>query len=140
MSAGNAARAVIVVDVQNDFCEGGSLSVVGGAAVAAAISAYVRETPYHHVVATRDHHVDPGIHFSEHPDYVDTWPPHCVRGTTGADYHPDLDSTLVDEHVRMHGGRVWVEDRPDGESGARFVIELNAGERDPDLDGEDDLA
>ena len=72
-------RALIITDVQNDFCEGGSLPVVGGAAVAAAISAYVRETPYHHVVATRDHHIDPGIHFSEHPDYVDTWPPHAAQ-------------------------------------------------------------
>ena len=89
-------RALIITDVQNDFCEGGSLPVVGGAAVAAAISAYVRETPYHHVVATRDHHIDPGIHFSEHPDYVDTWPPHCRAGTPGAAFHPDLDVAAIE--------------------------------------------
>ena len=89
-------RALIITDVQNDFCEGGSLPVVGGAAVAAAISAYVRETPYHHVVATRDHHIDPGIHFSEHPDYVDTWPPHCRAGTPGASFHPDLDVAAIE--------------------------------------------
>jgi hypothetical protein len=69
---------------------------VGGAAVAAAISAYVRRRPYHHVVATRDHHIDPGIHFSEHPDYVDTWPPHCRAGTPGAAFHPDLDVAAIE--------------------------------------------
>jgi nicotinamidase/pyrazinamidase len=89
-------RALIITDVQNDFCEGGSLPVVGGAAVAAAISAYVRETPYHHVVATRDHHVDPGVHFSATPDYVDTWPPHCRAGTPGASFHPDLDVAAIE--------------------------------------------
>jgi nicotinamidase/pyrazinamidase len=84
-------RALIITDVQNDFCEGGSLPVPGGAAVAAAISRHVRQTPYHHVVATRDHHVDPGVHFSAAPDYVDTWPPHCLAGTPGASFHPALD-------------------------------------------------
>ena len=85
------SRALIVVDVQNDFCEGGSLAVAGGAAVAAAISARIREGGYAHVVATRDHHVDPGTHFSDAPDYVDTWPAHCRARTAGASFHPDLD-------------------------------------------------
>lgn len=90
-------RALIIVDVQNDFCEGGSLPVTGGAAVAAAVSAHVRETAsdpdlaYHHVVATRDHHIDPGAHFSATPDFADTWPPHCRAGTPGASFHPALD-------------------------------------------------
>jgi nicotinamidase/pyrazinamidase len=84
-------RALIVVDVQNDFCEGGSLAVAGGAAVAAAISEHIRTTPYDHVVATRDHHVDPGAHFSATPDFLDSWPPHCRRGTPGASFHPELD-------------------------------------------------
>jgi nicotinamidase/pyrazinamidase len=84
-------RALIVVDVQNDFCEGGSLAVAGGAAVAAAISARIREGGYAHVVATRDHHIDPGAHFSDTPDYVDTWPVHCRARTAGASFHPDLD-------------------------------------------------
>jgi nicotinamidase/pyrazinamidase len=84
-------RALIVVDVQNDFCEGGSLAVSGGAAVAAAISAHVPSAGYDHVVATRDHHVDPGPHFAEHPDYLETWPAHCVVGTDGVDFHPALD-------------------------------------------------
>ena len=84
-------RALIVVDVQNDFCEGGSLAVTGGAAVASAISEYVgKGLDYDFVVATRDHHVDPGDHFADHPDYVDTWPRHCVAGTPGADFHQNL--------------------------------------------------
>jgi nicotinamidase/pyrazinamidase len=89
-------RALIITDVQNDFCEGGSLAVAGGAAVAAAISRYLRDTPYHHVVATRDHHVDPGMHFSDAPDFVDTWPPHCRAGTPGAAFHPALDVAPIE--------------------------------------------
>ncbi len=91
-------RALIVVDVQNDFCEGGSLAVTGGAAVAAAISARLRTggDRWDHVVATRDHHVDPGAHFSEHPDFVDTWPPHCRTGTPGASFHPELDVAPIE--------------------------------------------
>ena len=85
------ANALIVVDVQNDFCEGGSLAVAGGAAVAAAISRLMASSGYDHVVATRDHHVDPGPHFSDNPDFVDSWPPHCRVGTPGASFHPDLD-------------------------------------------------
>ena len=92
------ARALIVVDVQNDFCEGGSLAVTGGAAVAAAISARLRTDGdrWDHVVATRDHHVDPGAHFSEHPDFVHTWPPHCRTGTPGASFHPELDVAPIE--------------------------------------------
>jgi nicotinamidase/pyrazinamidase len=90
-------RALIVVDVQNDFCEGGSLAVTGGAAVAAAISERLRTADdYDHVVATRDHHVDPGAHFSAAPDFVDTWPPHCRRGTPGASFHPELDVARIE--------------------------------------------
>ena len=89
-------RALLVVDVQNDFCEGGSLAVPGGAAVAAAISTHLHETSYDHVVATRDHHIDPGPHFSDNPDYVDSWPPHCVAGTPGASFHPDLDVAPIE--------------------------------------------
>jgi len=84
-------RALLVVDVQNDFCEGGSLAVTGGAALAEGVSAHMRRGGYDHVVATRDHHVDPGAHFSGTPDFVDTWPVHCVAGTPGAAFHPALD-------------------------------------------------
>lgn len=86
------ARALIIVDVQNDFCEGGSMAVAGGAALAADISTYVADNSrqWGHVVATRDYHIDPGRHFSLEPDFVDSWPPHCVVGTDGARFHPDL--------------------------------------------------
>jgi nicotinamidase/pyrazinamidase len=90
-------RALIIVDVQNDFCEGGSLAVAGGAAVARAVSEHVAGSgDYAHVVATKDFHVDPGRHFSDHPDYAASWPPHCVVGTAGAEFHPDLDTSAVD--------------------------------------------
>ncbi|MFF4955116.1 isochorismatase family protein [Streptomyces chattanoogensis] len=86
-------RALIVVDVQNDFCEGGSLAVAGGADVAAAITDLVGQAPggcYRHVVATRDHHIDPGNHFSDTPDYERTWPVHCLAGTEGSSFHPNF--------------------------------------------------
>jgi nicotinamidase/pyrazinamidase len=89
-------RALVIVDVQNDFCEGGSLAVDGGASVAAAISAYVANSDYDHVVATRDAHRDPGSHFSATPDFLDSWPPHCVVGTAGAQFHPALDVQQVE--------------------------------------------
>jgi nicotinamidase/pyrazinamidase len=96
-------RALIVVDVQNDFCEGGSLAVTGGAAVARRISELLAGgTDYAHIVATKDFHIDPGEHFSEHPDYALSWPRHCVVGTSGADFHPDFDPAGV-EAVFMKG-------------------------------------
>jgi nicotinamidase/pyrazinamidase len=89
-------RALVVVDVQNDFCEGGSLPVTGGAAVAAAVSALIANADYDHVVATRDAHRDPGGHFSADPDFAESWPPHCVIGTAGAEFHPALDAQQVE--------------------------------------------
>jgi nicotinamidase/pyrazinamidase len=92
-----AGSALVVVDVQNDFCEGGSLPVAGGAAVASAITQHLERhgTDYDHVVATRDHHIDPEGHFAGQPDYVVTWPAHCVAGTPGCEFHPNLDVSLV---------------------------------------------
>jgi nicotinamidase/pyrazinamidase len=96
-------RALIIVDVQNDFCEGGSLAVTGGSAVARGISELLASGPgYAHVVATKDFHIDPGEHFSESPDYAASWPRHCVAGTAGADFHPDFDPAGV-EAVFMKG-------------------------------------
>src|SRR5256884_5277751 len=85
-------RALIIVDVQNDFCEGGSLAVAGGAEVAGGITVALASPNqrWDHVVATKDFHIDPGAHFSDHPDFVDSWPAHCVVGTTGTDFHPEL--------------------------------------------------
>ena len=94
------STALIVVDVQNDFCEGGSLAVAGGNAVAAAIAALVTEGSYPHVVATQDWHHDPGAHFSDHPDYVDSWPAHCVVGTPGSSLHESLRHNTFDAIFR----------------------------------------
>jgi len=88
--------AVVVVDVQNDFCEGGSLAVAGGTEVARAVSTRLAEGGYEHAIATRDHHVDPGTHFAENPDFRDSWPAHCVVGTPGVSFHPALDTGLVE--------------------------------------------
>ena len=96
------SRALIIVDVQNDFCEGGSLAVEGGAALAGAISEYVEahHGQFDHVVATQDWHIDPGAHFSDDPDFVDSWPRHCVAGTRGAELHPDLDTEYIQAYFR----------------------------------------
>jgi nicotinamidase/pyrazinamidase len=106
------ARALIIADVQNDFCEGGSLAVTGGGQVAALISAALADDTHdwRHVVATKDYHVEPGTHFSDEPDYVDTWPAHCVAGTPGADFHPALDIDRIEavflkgEHAAAYSG------------------------------------
>ncbi|MFJ5118068.1 isochorismatase family protein [Kitasatospora sp. NPDC088548] len=95
------SRALIVVDVQKDFCEGGSVPVGGGADRAAAIARLVRRSAGHryaHVVATRDHHIDPGSHFSDHPDFQNSFPAHCVAGTEGSAFHPDF-APVVPEAV-----------------------------------------
>ena len=99
------ARALIVVDVQNDFCEGGSLPVAGGARVAADIGGLLHRwhsraegaPAYDVVVATKDHHVDPGHHWSVKPDFAESWPVHCKVGTEGAGFHPNLDPQPFDQ-------------------------------------------
>src|ERR1700712_1729992 len=105
-------KALFIIDVQNDFTEGGALGVQGGGAVAAGISRLLAEHPesYDLVIASRDWHDatgDNGGHFATDapPDYVTTWPPHCVAGTPGAEYHPDLDTSGVDVHIRKGQGR-----------------------------------
>ncbi len=105
-------RALIIVDVQNDFCEGGSLAVAGGAEVAAGISVALASPNqrWDSVAATKDFHIDPGPHFSATPDYVDSWPPHCVVGTPGTDFHPDLATDRIQavftkgEHEAAYSG------------------------------------
>ena len=111
-------RALIVVDVQNDFCEGGSLAVAGGARVASDIAELVHrwwsrvpDAPdYAHVVATKDHHIDPGEHWSPDPDFSESWPVHCKVGTDGEAFHPNLDPQPFDavflkgEHQAAYSG------------------------------------
>ena len=95
-------RALIIVDVQNDFCEGGSLAVAGGAAVARSISSLLSggNHGYDHVVATKDYHIDCGSHFADEPDYAHSWPAHCVAGSPGADFHPELATEPIEAVFR----------------------------------------
>ena len=99
------SKALLVVDVQNDFCEGGSLAVSGGAAVAKKISDYLRSSDYDLVVASRDWHDSNNNnsgHFADsnsEPDYKTSWPIHCVAKSDGANYHPNLELDLIQEHV-----------------------------------------
>lgn len=88
--------AIGVVDVQNDFCEGGSLAVEGGAEVARRVRAWLDDeigrwavrfgTADRHPPTLSDHFAEPGTD----PNYVDSWPAHCVAGTPGSELHPNL--------------------------------------------------
>ncbi len=103
------SRALLIVDLQNDFTEGGALAIAGGDAVASAVSAFltVHAGDYDLIVASRDwHHPegDNGGHFAEEPDFVDTWPKHCVAGTEGAEYDPLLNAESITHHVRKGHG------------------------------------
>lgn len=104
------SRALFIVDVQNDFTERGALGVVGGDEVAARISRYLdaHADDYAIVVASRDWHNgddDNGGHFSSQPDFVDTWPVHCVGGTYGADYDEVFDTRRVTHHLKKGQGK-----------------------------------
>jgi nicotinamidase/pyrazinamidase len=99
------AKALLVVDVQNDFCEGGSLAVAGGAAIASKISDYLKSSDYDLVIGSRDWH-DPDNNNSGHfadsgtdPDFTNSWPRHCVAGSHGAGYHSNLSSELIQTHI-----------------------------------------
>lgn len=104
------SRALLIIDVQNDFTEDGALAVAGGDAVASGVSAYVaaHADDYDLIVASRDWRDadgDNGGHFAAEPDYVDSWPVHCVAGTVGAEYDPLLRIEAVTHHVRKGQGR-----------------------------------
>src|ERR1700716_1049255 len=95
-------NALVIVDVQNDFCEGGNLPVTGGLAVAAQVARHVRQSrsEYDLVVATRDYHENPGDHFAAHPDFVDSWPQHCVAGTPGAALCTPISNLVGDKLIQ----------------------------------------
>lgn len=107
------AKALFIIDVQNDFCEGGALACQGGALVAKKITEYLKTNSgnYDFVIASRDWHTpnDPnGGHFppaGQEPDLVNTWPLHCIAGEPGAEYHPNLDSSLIDIHIKKGQGQ-----------------------------------
>lgn len=94
--------ALIVVDVQNDFCEGGSLAVDGGSDVAAAISEHIEQHhgDYEAIAGTLDWHISPGSHFSEDPDFRTSWPVHCVAETEGADTHDEFETDRIEAWFR----------------------------------------
>lgn len=99
-------KALIIVDVQNDFCEGGSLPVSGGAELATGISELLDSSfgveghDFDYVLATQDWHIDPGEHFSQTPDFINSWPPHCLAGSKGAQLHPNLDTEYLDAYFQ----------------------------------------
>jgi nicotinamidase/pyrazinamidase len=105
------AKALLVIDVQNDFCEGGALAVVGGAGVAGKISKFLEESSYDLVVASRDWHDADSTnsgHFAEagtEPNYTTTWPVHCVADTPGASYHPNLETKKIDVDIYKGQGQ-----------------------------------
>ena len=135
------ARALFIIDVQNDFTEGGALGVEGGEAVAAGVSALLAEHrgAYDMIFASRDWHDatnSNGGHFAEgaDPDYVTTWPSHCVAGTFGAEYHSELATDAVDVHVRKGMGRpaysIFEGTTTDDETVAALLDSLNITEID----------
>lgn len=104
------SRALVIIDVQNDFCEGGSLAVDGGAAVAESITALVVDPAHANrwssIVLTRDWHINPGDHWAtaDAPDFVTTWPVHCQAETTGAAFHSSLDVAADETFSKGHHG------------------------------------
>lgn len=98
-------RALIVVDVQPTFCEGGALAVSGGNDIARAVADFIerRGDEYDIIVSTQDWHIDPGTHFApegQEPDFVDTWPPHGIADTAEAELHPALAGARIDTSVK----------------------------------------
>jgi nicotinamidase-related amidase len=137
-----ATRALLVVDVQNDFVEGGSLGVDGGHDVAARITDHLAEHggEYAAVVASRDwHHGDDdnGGHFhapGEEPNFSTTWPVHCVAGAEGSAYVDELDIGLITHHVRKGQGvpaySAFEGVTDDGEELADLLRDLGVSEID----------
>ena len=95
-------KALIVVDVQPTFCEGGELAVEGGNAVAQKIAGFIKKSgdQFDFIISSQDWHIDPGDHFSDEPDFVDSWPPHGVAGSDNANIHPALDSVYFDYQIK----------------------------------------
>lgn len=92
-----SSRALLIVDVQPTFCEGGELAVAGGNQVAGRIAEHLRahRSEYRLTITSQDWHLDPGAHFSEQPDFLDSWPPHGLAGTVNAELHPAVAAALA---------------------------------------------
>ncbi len=117
-------KALVIVDVQYDFCEGGSLAVAGGIDVARKISEHVahHRDEYVAITATADWHIDPGAHFSPDPDFSDSWPVHCQVGTQGSQFRPELEGALEHVHAVFRKGE--------------YVAAYSGFEGSTDVDGE----
>ncbi len=136
------ASALFIIDVQNDFCEGGALACQGGAAAASKITSFVNENPnrYDFVIASRDWHTPQdlnGGHFppeGEQPDFVGTWPLHCLAGEEGAEYHPNLDTSIIDIHIKKgqgaHGYSIFEGTTDQGEALPDLLKRLEIDEVD----------
>ena len=114
-------RALIVVDVQPTFCEGGELGVAGGNRIAQRIASYVQthRAGYAYMATTQDWHIEPGAHWSDSPDYVDTWPVHGKAGTSNAELHPAIAALGIVHHFKKgqyaaaYSGFEGIEDNTD---------------------------
>jgi nicotinamidase/pyrazinamidase len=126
-------RALLIVDVQPTFCEDGELPVDGGNETAFAIAEYVtiHRPDYALTVTSQDWHIDLADHFSDQPDYVDTWPPHGLAGTANAELHPALIAALGEDggdatiKKGQHAAAYSAFDGTDG--GGRRLLEVLAG-------------
>ena len=136
------AKALFIIDVQNDFCEGGALACQGGALVAQKITDYLKskKPEYDYVIASRDWHMpnsDNGGHFppnGQEPDFVNNWPLHCIAGEPGAEYHENLDSSLIDIHIKkgqgQHGYSIFEGTTVEGERIQELLPRLGITEVD----------
>lgn len=132
----NTRRALLVVDVQPTFCEGGALPVPGGNATAEAIAAYAaaHRDRYDLVVTTQDWHISPGRHFSDEPDFVDTWPPHGVAGTAEAELHPALAGLDPDVSVKKGAYAAAYSGFEGADEGGRALADVLDDEAITDVD------
>jgi len=113
-------RALIVVDVQNDFCPGGSLAVAQGDEVVPPLNRLIEEflEKGEPVFKTRDWHPQVTHHFAA---YGGTWPVHCVQNTKGAEFHPDL---IDSKHIRIISKGLGDEDSYSGFDRTDLALQL----------------
>lgn len=99
----NRRKALIIVDVQNDFIEGGALGVNGGKIACENIVSLLEDeeamADIDYVITTQDWHINPGDHFSENPDFIDSWPVHCVAEEYGSEIAEPLVTALEKRKV-----------------------------------------
>jgi nicotinamidase/pyrazinamidase len=114
-------RALLVVDVQNDFCPGGSLAVAHGDEVVPPLNKLIKEFLEHGepVFKSRDWHPEKTKHFAA---FGGTWPVHCVQNTRGAEFHPDL---IDDIHIRTISKGLGDEDSYSAFDGTDLALQLH---------------